>query len=72
MLSMVGAPSMKCSGASMCVPVCMPITTRLTLQSAPSDMRMGRVIEIAGSPGHTTMSSCRGTLTSTQLKTRPA
>ena len=59
--SAAGLPSKKCSGASTCVAVCVPITTRETLELPPSAIRLigcssnvwiARVRRDAGSERH--------------------
>ena len=64
MPSTPGAPSMKWTGASTCVPLWTPKSSRETLQTAPSAIAIGRSMRTTGSPGNEIIPGRIGTLMS--------
>ena len=63
-VSTPAAPSMKCRGASTCVPVCVPQHSALTLATSPAAIDRTSSSETAGSPSKTCIPGRTGTLTS--------
>ena len=64
--SIPGAPMMKCTGASTCVPVWTPRSSCVTVAGCPCSSACTRVTRTSGSPGQCTMPSRIGTVTSSQ------
>src|SRR6266545_244194 len=63
-VSAAAAPSMKCAGASTCVPVWTPKSSRLTFAAAPSASALTRSSWTVGSPGYVTIPGRIATLMS--------
>ena len=53
---MPGAPSMKCAGASTCVPVCAPKLSTETFAASPREMAAHDPTSMPGSPSYTGVS----------------
>ena len=68
-VSMLGPFAMKCSGASMCVPVWALMLRKLALQMPPRSMSIRRSMAGIGSPGQCGIPDCSGTEMSIHMST---